>query len=94
MKGTVELDVEVDGEVKKCKLKNTLFVPDLCFNLVSVGKASESEMTVIFSGDDCKFINKHSTVIATGRKLHGLYHLNCIKGKAKAMCVTSKVKEK
>ena len=94
MKGTVELDVEVDGEIKKCKLKNTLFVPDLCFNLVSVGKASESEVTVIFSGDDCKFINKHSTVIATGQKVHGLYQLNCIKSKAKALCVTSKVNDK
>ena len=95
-KGTVKLEVEgPNGEIKICKLKNVLFVPDLCFNLMSVGKASEANITVTFSDDECKFISEKSGIIATGRKLNGLYHLNrAKKTDEKAMHVTSSLIEK
>ena len=72
-KGTVNLQVEIRGVMKNCKLIDVLFVPDLCFNLVSVGKASEAQVTVIFSQGKCNFVNAKSKVIATGRKQNGLF---------------------
>ena len=33
--GTIKLNAEVHGSVKKCKLRKVLFVPDLKFNLMT-----------------------------------------------------------
>ena len=89
-KGTVKMEVQVGDETKNCKLLDVLFVPDLCFNLVSVGKASEAQVAVIFTQGNCKFINNKSTVVATGEKRNGLFHLNCVpKTPVNAMCTVS-----
>ena len=42
--------MKLPGEKRKrLKLQNTLFVPDLSYNLLSVSKASEAGMTTVAS---------------------------------------------
>ena len=50
--GTVALVMKLPGEKRKrLKLLNTLFVPELSYNLFSVSKASEAGMTTVQLSD-------------------------------------------
>ena len=78
--GTVSLVLKSPGsEAKPRKLYDTLHVPDLSFNLVSVSKVTEAGQVVKFLEKDCQFINSQKQVIARAR--HGsLYLLDCGSG--------------
>ena len=63
-RGTVSLVLKSLGsEAKPWKLYDTLHVPDLSFNLVSVSKVTEAGLVVKFLGKECQFINSQKQVI-------------------------------
>ncbi|GAB1600790.1 hypothetical protein Ahia01_000357100 [Argonauta hians] len=76
--GTIELKVSVpDGKHQKCRLYETLYVPKLSYNLLSVSKATKSGKTCIFSDSNCQILDNKQKVVATGSKIGNLYYLNC-----------------
>ena len=63
-RGTVSLVLKSPGsEAKPRKLYDTLHVPDLSFNLVSVSKVTEAGRVVKFLEKECQFINSQKQVI-------------------------------
>ena len=76
--GTVIMKMKIDGKVRKVKLHNVLYVPDLKYNLVSVSKATMADKTVIFDKEGCTITDEDDNVIATARKVGDLFYLNNI----------------
>ncbi len=77
-RGTVLLVMKLaDGRKEPRKLLETLHVPDLSFNLVSVSKVSERGRIVRFVETGCEFIDSQNKVLATATKCGSLFALNC-----------------
>ena len=76
--GTVKLLIKTGNKVRKCKLNNVLFVPDLKFNLLSVSKSAEAGKRTEFDTRGCKFIDVMTNeTVGTASKLGDLYYVNC-----------------
>ena len=54
-----------------------LVVPNLLFNLLSVGQLTRNSKEIIFSDTSAEIINKNKTVLASGTKVGDLYILDC-----------------
>lgn len=67
----------VFGRHINCKLQNVLYVPDLTYNLLSVGAVDASGHLVVFDGKTCR-IEKDTSVTEEGQLHNGLYCLNTI----------------
>ncbi len=65
------------GETKWRRLLETLHVPELSFNLVSVSKVSEKGRIVRFVEAGCEIVALHDQVLATATKCGSLYLLDC-----------------
>ena len=77
-RGMVALVMKLpDGKRKRLKLRDTLFVPDLSYNLLSVSKASETGMLIIFNESGCQIVNGKSKVRACAMRCGSLYILDC-----------------
>jgi len=71
--------------MKNIDLQDTLFVPDLCINLLFVGKIANRGYTIIFDKDS-KFVRKDSKgfgvkdkdddQVLTAKRMNGLYYVN------------------
>ena len=73
--GEIMLNVQSDsGNVRKCRLKSVLYVPNLTHNLMSISKISSGGKNVNFSENICK-ITQGNEVLAYGNKLGRLYML-------------------
>ena len=66
-----------NGKIKKCKLSDVLYVPDLLHNLLSVSKAASNGKSSEFGQSHCNIIDNKFGVIATATKCRNLYYLNC-----------------
>ena len=77
--GTVKLLVKNSGrKIRKVKLHNVLFVPELQYNLFSVAKAADLGKKVVFGKTGCDIIDsKTKEVIGSAIKVGKLYHLRC-----------------
>lgn len=76
-RGTVGLVVKFPGgKTKRLKLQNTLFVPGLSYNLLSVSKASEAGMATEFSKSGCRIVNGDGKVRACATR-HGSLECEC-----------------
>ena len=76
--GTVALIMKLPGgKRKRLRLQNTLFVPDLSYNLLSVSKASEAGMVTEFSESGCRIVNGDGEVKACATRYGCLYSLEC-----------------
>lgn len=72
--GTVILMMKLpDGVNKRCKLSNVLFVPELCYNLLSISKATKFGYDLLFSGNNCKIFNRKNKLICVCSKINDLY---------------------
>ena len=77
-KGTVELFMNVPKDtVKRCRLFDVLFMPQLSYILLSVSKATKSGKTFEFSQSGCRILDSDNRTVATAKKSGNLYHLNC-----------------
>lgn len=72
--GSVRLNVGLSPGQSSCCLKDVLFVPGLSYNLFSVARASEAGAKVEFEHNNFR-IKVDETVVAQGRRHHGLYCL-------------------
>ncbi|KRZ77808.1 PiggyBac transposable element-derived protein 4 [Trichinella papuae] len=57
--GTTNFEILDSGETRSVKLSNTLYVPDLKSNLLSVGKITESGFKVTFQKDSAKITGQN-----------------------------------
>ena len=64
-------------KIRKCKLSDVLYVPDLSHNLLSVSKAASNRKSFEFEQSHCNIIDNKFGVIATVTKCRNLYYLNC-----------------
>ena len=77
--GTVKLLVKVGCKVRKVKLHNVLFVPDLKYNLLSVSKAAALGKQIIFNKNGCHIVdNSTGEIIGTATKNGELYQVECV----------------
>ena len=67
-----------NGEREPRKLLETLHVPDMSVNLVSVSKVSERGRVVRFVDKGCEIADSHDRLLATATKCGSLYFLDCL----------------
>lgn len=74
-RGMATLTTKVDGRDKIVDLKDTLYVPDLRTNLISVGKITDKGHTVIFDKESAKVFDPDRNVILAAKRINGLYYV-------------------
>ena len=86
--GTVELKVRIsENEIIKYTMRNTLYAPDLAYNLLSVSKASKCNQTVVFKGDECKITDSEGKLLVIAKQIGELYFVDCeTKDESKFAC--------
>lgn len=77
-RGTGKVDMILPRGKIRCTLNEVLLVPDLKYNLFSVGSGAREGGRTYFSGHECR-IEKREKVVAIGRREGGLYYLQCRK---------------
>ena len=73
----VDIFINVGGKSSPCRIKDVLVVPNLLFDLLSVGQLTRNSKEIIFSDTSAEIINKNKTVLASGTKVGDLYILDC-----------------
>lgn len=73
-KGTVSTILETENKSKFVKFENTLFVPDLRTNLISVGKVTDKGHTVIFNKCKAEIVDCKGKVLLTAERKRDLYY--------------------
>lgn len=75
-KGTVRLEVETpDGKKKKIRLENTLCVPSLRTNFLSITKTVDTGHKVIFEKSHAEITNQQGESVMRARRRGGSYFL-------------------
>lgn len=86
-----------EGKRQRCRLYETLYVPKLSYNLLSVSRATKSGKTCIFTESSCQLLDDKQKVVATGSKIGNIYYLNCSEvheaAHAATICLGSNTKE-
>ena len=87
--GTVDLNLRVSDEnQQKYRLFETLYVPKLTYNLLSVSKATRSGKSFTFTESCCHLLHGKRNVEATGSKVGNMYYLNSIDEQGTTHAVT------
>lgn len=74
-KGIVSTNVEMDGKCKEINFKDTLYVPDLRTNLISVGKITSKGHKVIFSNTKAEVVDCAGKVLLIANREKDLYYV-------------------
>ena len=79
--GTIDLKVKFQNRIINIKINETLYVPDLSVNLISIGKLSKKGYSVFFEKDSCKIIHENEIVAEcfSWKANSNLYELKVIK---------------
>ncbi|KMQ86502.1 rna-dependent dna polymerase [Lasius niger] len=86
-KGTASIFTETEGQTKDVSVADTLYVPDLRMNLLSVGKITDRGYTVIFTNKKADIVdNRNGDVAITARRANGLY---CVIGSSREGSTTA-----
>lgn len=72
-KGLISFQILNDGCIKNIELRDTLFVPDLRLNLLSISKITDNGYRVLFEKDAAKFITSNGDTLLIANKTNGLY---------------------
>ncbi|CAA9994673.1 unnamed protein product, partial [Nesidiocoris tenuis] len=83
-KGPVKLQVKIGSETQPLKLNDTLLVPDLCTNLMSVGKITDQGHTVTFTKTSATIQNQAGRTMMKANRVNGLYYVDEAEHNAKA----------
>ena len=75
--GKIKLVMKLSSEETECTLEKVLFVPKLCYNLISISKITENGARAKFFDNKCEISRGDKTVIGEGVKNGNLYHLKC-----------------
>ena len=76
VRGSVHLNVALDGSSSTCCLHDVLYVPHLEYNLISISKAGKAGKVSRFNDKRCDIMNKDGTIIASGVCEGSLYSLS------------------
>ena len=72
-RGTVVFSTNNAGKQSKIRLNDTLHVPDLRTNLLSVGKITENNYDVIFRKNTAYVVDYDGKIKMEAKKINGLY---------------------
>lgn len=80
-----KMSIECSGDIKlQCNdnnenifVKNVLYVPDLCTNLISVSQMIKNNNKVVFKENKCEITSKYGDVIATATMVDDMFKLDC-----------------
>ena len=64
-----------EGRKRRCVLHDVLFVPELAYNLLSVAKATQDGVSVVFNNCECCIYDQDEKSLAKATKSGRLYHL-------------------
>ena len=78
-RGTTWISLLVNGHSVRCKLQNVLYVPELSYQLLSVGVMDDMGLETTFGDNVCR-ITKGTRLMAMGTLHNGLYVLNTSSG--------------
>lgn len=82
----VSMNVTKKGKISSinCEIKNVLYAPDVGKNLLSVGKITNNDLTVVFRKDNVKVIREaDNTLITEGKRVGNLYEIEFAVSKSK-----------
>lgn len=74
-KGSIDLNINVEGCFKLCTLVDVLYVPELKKNLFSVRSIVDKDFTVKFDNVKCTIL-KNDVIVATGIKVNNMFVLD------------------
>jgi hypothetical protein len=86
--GTVEFTADVYGDATSVSLSNTLHVPDLRTNLMSIGKITDRGLEVHFRKNDATILDSKGNVMLIANRAGDLYFVN---EDGQELCATSSV---
>ncbi|CAK9829622.1 Retrovirus-related Pol polyprotein from transposon TNT 1-94 [Anthophora retusa] len=72
-RGTVEIVTRVGGTTRNINLEETLYIPDLRSNLLSVAKITDRDLDVVFNKYGARVLDKHGNIILKANRIDGLY---------------------
>ncbi|CAK9826054.1 Retrovirus-related Pol polyprotein from transposon TNT 1-94 [Anthophora retusa] len=72
-RGTVEIVTRVGGTTRNINLEETLYIPDLRSNLLSVAKITDRDLDVVFNKYGARVLDKHGNIILKANRIGGLY---------------------
>jgi len=75
-RGKVSLRIRERNRTKNIDLQDTLYVPDLRTNLLSVGKIADRGYTITFNKDAARVLDKDGDQVLTAKRMNGLYYVN------------------
>src|ERR1700678_2383037 len=78
-RGTIRLESTVNGKSHTITLKDVVHAPDAPFNLISISRALETGIEVLFASKSVKFRAPNKVIIMEGTMLNRLFEMN-IKG--------------
>jgi len=81
-----------NDKFKNCSIENVLFVPKLCYNLLSIAEITAKGRTSKFLGNTCELYDKDK-LIAVAKKVNKLYYLECVTTGLNAYTCTHDVKD-
>lgn len=64
-KGDIDLKIHVNGSADQLKVKDTLYIPELSANLLSVSKITSKGYTVTFTKEKCVITDLNKELFAT-----------------------------
>lgn len=76
-KGIAKIVTEVRSDTKIVELSDTLFVPDLRTNLISISRITDAGHNVTFSANRAKVLDRDGNVLIEAIRENGLYYLQC-----------------
>lgn len=74
--GLVHFVAKSDGSERKINLKNTLFVPDLRSNLMSVSQITDHDHSVTFSKEGAHIVDANGNTVLVAPRRGSLYYVN------------------
>ena len=75
--GDIPVKAMINGVETSFRLKNVLYVPQLCRNLISIGRLTENHVAIVHLCNQCKIITDdgHGPLLMLGSKFNGLWRL-------------------
>lgn len=74
--GDVKLKLQVAEEEMICTIRDILYVPNLCANLISVNQLNRQGNSVLFEAGNCHIMSKDGELVATAKQEGNMYELN------------------
>lgn len=77
--GDVLLQLEGDGCTINAEIKDVLFVPNICANLLSVSQMARRGLSIKFQDDGCEIFGQNGTLAGKASLINGIYTMNQVK---------------